>query len=82
MKGHGAKLPRKQEEAIMALLTQRSVEEAAKSVGVASKTLLRWLQVAEFQVAYRKAKRCAFGQSMARIQQASRISVGESSCNS
>jgi hypothetical protein len=75
MKGHGAKLPRKQEEAIMALLTQRSVEEAAKSVGVASKTLLRWLQVAEFQAAYRTAKRCAFGQSMARIQQASSAAV-------
>jgi hypothetical protein len=75
MKGHGAKLPRKQEEAIAALLSQRNVEEAAKSVGVAAKTLLRWLQVPEFEAAYRKAKRSAFGQSMARMQQASSAAV-------
>jgi transposase-like protein len=75
MKGHGAKLPHKQEEAILALLTQRSVEEAAKSVGVAPKTLFRWMRVAEFEAAYRKAKRCAFGQSMGRMQQASSAAV-------
>jgi len=52
------------------LLTQRNTEEAAKAVGVAPKALLRWLQVPEFQAAYRKARRDAFSQSIARLQQA------------
>src|SRR5579863_2024630 len=47
--GLGAKFGRKQEEAIAALLTQRNIEEAAKSIGVAPKTLLRWLKIPEFQ---------------------------------
>jgi transposase-like protein len=75
MKGHGTKLPRKQEEAVMALLTQRSVEEAARSVGLAPKTLLRWLQVTEFQAAYQEARRTAFRRSMERMQRASSAAV-------
>ncbi len=75
MSGHGAKLPRKMEEAIAALLTQRNVEEAAKSVGISTKTLLRWMKDLEFDAAYRKARRLAFGQSVARLQQASGAAV-------
>jgi len=70
MTGHGAKFGRKQEEAIAALLTQRNTEEAAKAVGIAPQTLLRWLQIPEFDAEYRKAKRAAYGQSIARLQQA------------
>src|SRR5271167_2698816 len=69
MTGHGAKFGRKTEEAIAALLTQRNIEEAARSIDVAPKTLLRWLQVPEFQKAYRQARRDAFGQAVARLQQ-------------
>ena len=69
MTGHGAKFARKQEEAIAALLTQRNVEEAAKSVGIAPKTLLRWMKDQGFDAAYRAAKRAAFGQAVARLQQ-------------
>ncbi|HKD05895.1 MAG TPA: hypothetical protein VKB79_08330 [Bryobacteraceae bacterium] len=75
MTGHGAKFGRKQEEAIAALLTQRNVEDAAKSVGIAPKTLIRWMQVPDFQTAYREARRAAFGQSIARLQQASSAAV-------
>jgi hypothetical protein len=70
MAGHGSKFPRKQEEAIAALLTQRNIEEAAKSIGVSANTLLRWMKEPEFQKAYREARRQAFGQSIARLQQA------------
>jgi transposase-like protein len=70
MKGHGTKFGRKKEEAIAALLTQRNIEEAAKSIGIAPKTLLRWMKDREFQKAYREARRQAFGQSIARLQQA------------
>jgi len=69
MKGHGAKFGRKQEEAIAALLTQRNIDEAAKAVGIATNTLLKWMKLPEFQTAYREARRAAFGQSIARLQQ-------------
>jgi hypothetical protein len=69
MTGHGAKFGRKQEEAVAALLTQRNVEEAAKSISIAPKTLLRWLKNPEFDAAYRAAKRAAYGQAVARLQQ-------------
>ena len=71
MVGHGAKFTRKREEAIAALLTQRNVEEAARTAGIGTQTLLRWLKVPEFQAAYREARRAAFSQSIARLQQAS-----------
>jgi hypothetical protein len=55
MKGHGTKFGRKKEEAIAALLTQRNIDEAAKTAGIAPNTLLNWLKVPEFQAAYREA---------------------------
>ena len=69
MKAPGGKFGRKKEEAIAALLTQRNIEEAAKSAGIGANTLLRWLKVPEFQAAYREARRAAFGQAVARLQQ-------------
>ena len=57
------------EEAIAALLTKRNIEEAARSIGVAYNTLLNWMKLPEFQAAYREARRAAFGQSIARLQQ-------------
>jgi transposase-like protein len=70
MKGHGAKFGRKQEEAIAALLTSKSVEDAARAIGVNPNTLLRWLEIPEFRNAYHKARREAVQQSVARLQQA------------
>ena len=69
MKGHGTKFGRKKEEAVAALLTQRNIEEAAKAAGIAPNTLLKWLKEPEFQTAYRQARRAAFGQAVARLQQ-------------
>jgi hypothetical protein len=69
MAGHGEKFGRKQEEAIAALLTQRNVEEAARAAGIGVRTLLRWLKLPEFQTAYRQARREAFNQAIARLQQ-------------
>jgi transposase-like protein len=75
MTGHGEKFGRKKEEAIAALLSQRSVEDAARVVDIGTRTLLRWLQMPEFQAAYRQARRDAFGQATARLQQASGAAV-------
>jgi len=70
MVGHGAKFTRKKEEAIAALLLQRSVEEAARAAGIGTQTSLRWLKLPEFVKEYRKARREAVHQSVARMQQA------------
>jgi hypothetical protein len=73
--GHGSKFGRKKEEAIVALLSQRGMEEAARVVGIATRTLLRWQLVPEFAAAYREARRAAYSQSIARLQQASAAAV-------
>jgi len=74
-KGHGTKFGRKKEEAIAALLTQRNLDEAAKAIGIAPNTLLKWMKEPEFDAAYRAARRLAFSQSIARLQQASSAAV-------
>ena len=71
MTGHGTKFGRKKEEAVAALLVQRNLEDAARAVGISAKTLLRWMKEPEFDTAYRAAKRTAFGQAIARLQQGS-----------
>ena len=75
MTGHGAKFGRKKEQAIVALLTCRTNEEAANAVGVSGVTLLRWQKEPEFQIAYLAAKRAAFGQSIARLHHLSNSAV-------
>jgi transposase-like protein len=69
MTGHGSKFGRKKEEAIAALLTQRNIEEAARSIGVAPNTLLKWQKQPEFEKAYRDARKAAYRQAVARLQQ-------------
>ncbi len=69
MTGHGAKFGRKQEGAIAALLSSRTIEEAARACHVGYKTLLRWLEIPEFQKRYREARRKAVQQAIARLQQ-------------
>jgi hypothetical protein len=75
MTGHGSKFGRKRDDAIAALLIQRNVEEAAKSIDISPKTLLTWMKIPEFEKAYREARRAAFSQSVARLQQASSAAV-------
>jgi len=69
MAARNSSLERKQEAVIAALLTQRNMEEAARTAGVAVRTLIRWMKIPEFQKAYRDARRAAFQQSIARLQQ-------------
>ena len=75
LKGHGTQFGRKKEAAIAALLTSRNIEEAAKAIGVTGTTLLKWLKIPEFDQAFREARRDAFRQSVARLQQASGAAV-------
>ena len=55
LKGHGSKFTRKMEEAVAALMTQPNIDMAAKSIGIASNTMLKWMKEPEFQRAYREA---------------------------
>jgi hypothetical protein len=77
MSGHGAKFGRKKEEAIIALLTHRTTEEAARAVSVSTKTLLRWQKEPQFAVALRTAKRSAFDQSVARLHYLSSAAISQ-----
>jgi hypothetical protein len=65
------KFGRKKEEAIVALVSQRSIEEAARTCNTPARTLYRWLKEPEFDAAYRAARRHAYGQSISRLQQGS-----------
>jgi hypothetical protein len=69
------KLGGKREAAILALLTARSIEDAVRTAGVPPRTLHRWLQEKEFDAAYRKARRAAFAQATARLQQTTGAAV-------
>jgi hypothetical protein len=75
MRGHGAKFSRKMEEAVAAVLTQKNLEEAARSVGIGTATLLRWQKMPEFKAALRQARRDAYSQSIGRLQQATSAAV-------
>lgn len=74
-RGHGAKLPRKQEQAIAVLLVSPTISEAARALSVAEITLWRWLQRPEFEAQYRAARRKAIDHAIARLQQATRKAV-------
>jgi hypothetical protein len=73
--GHGSQFGRKKEAAIAALLTQRSIEEAARVAGISIQTMYRWMKEPEFQVEFRRARQDAFSQSIARLQQAAGAAV-------
>jgi hypothetical protein len=70
MTGHGAKFARKMEQAIAALLTRPSIEDAARVAGVGEKTIRRWMQEPQFKARYLQARGDSVRQSIARIQQA------------
>jgi hypothetical protein len=61
------KLTRKQEQAVLSLLANRSVEDAARACNTPVRTMFRWLKEPNFNAAYRDAKRVAFGQGIARL---------------
>ncbi len=67
-KGH-AKSEAVREAAILALLTEKSILDAADRCGVSERTLRRWLtNDAEFKAAYDEARRATFSAGIARIQ--------------
>ena len=67
--GHGAKRPCREEQAIVALLAQRSVAEAARTLDVKPQTLRLWMQDPAFNARYAKAACAVYGPSMSLAQQ-------------
>jgi hypothetical protein len=68
-RGHGAKLLRRQESAIAALLSQPSIRKAAEKAGVSDRRLRAWLKEdAQFQEAYRDARQKMLEHALSRLQ--------------
>jgi hypothetical protein len=74
-KGHGEKRSRKQEQFIAALLSQPTVEAAAKTVGIGNTTAWRWRNDPAFADQYRGATREAMRHAAALLQGAAREAV-------
>ena len=75
MRAQGAKITRKRQLAIAALIEQSTVQQAAKTAGIGQATLFRWLRDPAFQSAYRDAKRRVVDQAIGRLQRASSEAV-------
>jgi transposase-like protein len=67
--GHGAKLPRRAEQAIVALLSQRSVTEAARTMDIKAQTLHLWMEDPGFNAKYAAAACAVYGPAMRLAQQ-------------
>jgi hypothetical protein len=68
-------LNHKQEKAIMALLIEPNLKQAAETIGIGETTLWRWMQDAEFEKAFRDARRRALSQTISRLQQSTTQAV-------
>lgn len=66
--GHGEKLTRKSQAAILALLAHPTIPEAAKACGVSETTLWRWLQRDDFREKYREAQNKVFDGALGSLQ--------------
>ena len=66
---------RKQDKAILALLTEPTVEAAARAADVAPATIWRWNQQAEFRSRLRDARRAVVEGAIGRLQQAATEAV-------
>ena len=68
-KGHGAKSAPARERAILALLSERTMGQAAARCGVGERTLRRWLtEDSEFKAEFEAARSAMFQVGMSRIQ--------------
>src|SRR5262245_19497145 len=68
-KGHGAKSDAVQEAAILALLTEKSIQLAAERCGVHEQTLRHWLNDdPDFRAKYDHARQAIYRIGIARIQ--------------
>lgn len=74
-KGHGEKQSRKQDLAILALMTENTLKEAAGKVGIGETTLWRWMQEDGFKEKYQDAKRQTVSHVTARLRHSMTIAI-------
>lgn len=68
-RGHGAKSEATRARAVLALLSEKTVTDAAKKAKINESTLRRWLSDDEaFQAQYAEARKAAFEAGMSRVQ--------------
>ena len=68
-RGHGAKSQATRERAVLALLSEKTITDAAKKAGVDDSTLRRWLSQDEaFQAEYATARNAAYQAGIHRAQ--------------
>ncbi len=68
-RGHGAKSQATRERAVLALLSEKTITDAAKKAGVDESTLRRWLSDDEaFQAEYAAAREAAYQAGIYRAQ--------------
>jgi len=64
------RLPKKQQSAIVALISHRTIEEASQSAGIGRTIIFKWLQNEDFQAAYRQARADVVRHAIAQAQNA------------
>lgn len=69
MYGHGTPYKRKKDQAIAALLTERTIPDAARVVDISTKTLKRWMEDPEFDKEYSAACVERHRQAIGRLEQ-------------
>jgi len=70
-----AGLNHRQSQAIIALMSEPSIERAAAKAGINERTLRRWLDVPDFQRAYRAARRQTFNQAIGLVVKYATLAV-------
>ncbi|HWO77763.1 MAG TPA: transposase family protein [Bacillus sp. (in: firmicutes)] len=75
MKGHGEKLTRNMEKAVIALLNESTVKKAAEKAGISESTLYRWQQLPQFQELFNQMKAQSVSNATARLRNAMSLAV-------
>jgi len=70
MNGHGSRYPTKKHDAVLAVIQEPTLSEAATRVGVSSSTLNRWRREPEFDRALREARRELFDRALIDLRRA------------
>jgi hypothetical protein len=70
------RLTGKQERALLALLSEPTIQAAAQAAKISERALYVWLKEPTFAAAYRAARAQSVSQAVARLQQASSEAVG------
>ncbi len=71
----GENLGSRKRAAILALLSSRSIQDAAHTANVPLRTLHRWLSDPDFDAEYQRAKRTVFAQAVGQLQQGATVAA-------